>query len=78
MRRTRQALFLVAALLCVGLVFALGSCMDDEDYTGDNVIVSFDSNGGSSVADVEVKKGENIPCPDDPTRDGYVFCGWFS
>ena len=40
--------------------------------------VSFDSLGGSSVADVKVTNGKALAKPADPTRDGYVFLGWYS
>ena len=40
-------------------------------------IVSFDSNGGSSVNSQEVKKDGYASKPNDPTRDGYTFSGWY-
>lgn len=39
--------------------------------------VSFDSNGGSSVAAQTVEEGKSATKPTDPTRDGYTFEGWF-
>lgn len=40
--------------------------------------VSFDSLGGSDVADMKVTNGKTLARPADPTRDGYVFLGWYS
>lgn len=40
--------------------------------------VKFNSNGGSSVASQTVKKNVHITKPADPTRDGYVFKGWYT
>ncbi|MDE5714809.1 MAG: InlB B-repeat-containing protein [Anaeroplasmataceae bacterium] len=39
--------------------------------------VSFESNGGSSVAPVTVEHGKHCPRPENPTRSGYNFVGWF-
>ena len=39
--------------------------------------VKFDSMGGSSVADQTVYFGEKINQPEDPTREGYTFDGWY-
>ena len=38
---------------------------------------SFESNGGSPVQSVKVKKSKRITEPDQPVKDGYYFDGWF-
>ena len=43
-----------------------------------NYKVTFDSDGGSEVAAVEVKDGEKVTKPEDPTKTGYTFKGWFN
>lgn len=40
--------------------------------------VSFESNGGISVADQTVTDGDPVTTPADPTRAGYTFTGWFT
>ncbi len=39
--------------------------------------VKFNANGGVVIADAKVKFGEKVTLP-IPTRDGYVFAGWFT
>lgn len=39
--------------------------------------ISFDSNGGSSVASVNVKDGSTLTQPANPTRYGFNFVGWY-
>ncbi len=39
--------------------------------------VTFDSQGGSQVAARSVEKGGKVGKPDDPTRDGCTFAGWY-
>lgn len=40
--------------------------------------VTFDVDGGSEVEAVGVNHGHTIDEPNDPTKDGYTFIGWFS
>lgn len=40
-------------------------------------VVHFESNGGSPIDDMVVQYGETISQPDNPTRDGFVFDGWY-
>jgi uncharacterized repeat protein (TIGR02543 family) len=39
--------------------------------------LTFNSNGGSVVASSTVPYGTIVVKPTDPTREGYVFAGWF-
>ncbi len=40
-------------------------------------IVSFDSNGGSFVKSQTIYKGKNATKPENPSKEGYAFAGWF-
>jgi uncharacterized repeat protein (TIGR02543 family) len=42
-----------------------------------NVTVSFDSKGGTEVADIKVEKGSTIQKPTSPEKEGYIFDGWY-
>lgn len=61
---------LVAFLFIASALIILGSCT--KHYT-----VSFDSDGGSEVASIEVPDGGFATMPEAPTRDGYTFLGWY-
>ena len=39
--------------------------------------VTFESNGGSPVPEQTVKENETAEKPEDPTREGYSFNGWY-
>ncbi|MCB9498620.1 MAG: leucine-rich repeat protein [Bacillales bacterium] len=41
-------------------------------------IISFNSNGGSHIADISGNYGTEVSSPADPTRAGYTFFGWYS
>ena len=43
-----------------------------------NYTVKFETDGGSAVASVKVKKEETISEPAAPVKDGYVFEGWYT
>ena len=40
--------------------------------------VSFDTQGGSSVSKKLVKRNSTLTKPDDPTKEGYTFAGWYT
>lgn len=40
--------------------------------------VRFESNGGSLVEEQIVQYGEKVSRPEDPTREGYSFDGWYA
>lgn len=41
------------------------------------LIVSFNSNGGTSVSEIYAAQNQTIASPTAPTRTGYTFGGWF-
>ncbi|MCL2845920.1 MAG: InlB B-repeat-containing protein, partial [Chitinivibrionia bacterium] len=59
-----------------GLVFwEEVQCIYDDEPTF--FTLTFDSDQGSPVSPIEVEEGEFAERPADPTRDGYIFLGWF-
>ena len=39
-------------------------------------IVTFDNNGGTEVASIQLDYGTKLTLPSNPTREGYYFLGW--
>lgn len=39
--------------------------------------ITFDTMGGSYIANIEVVKGQKLSKPANPTKDGYEFAGWY-
>lgn len=48
------------------------------DETKSKYTVTFNSNGGSDVEAQTVESGSNATKPEDPTKEGFVFMGWYS
>ncbi|WP_458120880.1 tail fiber protein [Paenibacillus sp. Z6-24] len=40
--------------------------------------ITFDSQGGTAVADLNVNYGERVVQPAAPSRTGYLFAGWYA
>lgn len=38
--------------------------------------ITFDSNGGTEISNIEVKDGEIVKLPESPKKDSYTFIGW--
>lgn len=45
--------------------------------TAGNRTIHFDSGGGSSVPDSQIASGGQLSAPDEPTKSGYTFDGWY-
>ena len=59
----------VAIVVLIALfILALSGCTP-------SVVVTFDTNGGSAVESITV--GEDFKLPANPTKDGFVFAGWY-
>ena len=59
-------------VLSVFSLFIVGCSKKTEKYT-----VTFDSDGGTEIASVQVEKGKKITKPEDPSKEHYVFGGWY-
>ncbi len=59
--------------LCVLLIslFTLFAC------GGETVTVTFETNGGNVIDAIDVNQDSAITLPANPTKEGYIFDGWF-
>ena len=39
--------------------------------------VTFDTDGGTDIQPQTVESGKTAVRPDDPEKDGFIFCGWY-
>ena len=67
--KTVGLLLIVLGIACFAMYFVMG-----DKYNNYKVI--FDSDGGSIVAEQEIKKGEKATKPADPTKENYEFLEW--
>ena len=46
-------------------------------YVAETYTVKYDSNGGSTVADKTLKYNDVVDTSETPTKEGYIFDGWY-
>ena len=63
-----------ALILLVALLISLTACSTKNSSGGDAYTVKFDSNGGSSVADIVTDKLTEEP---KTSKENQIFCGWY-
>ncbi|MDD3113550.1 MAG: InlB B-repeat-containing protein [Candidatus Izemoplasmatales bacterium] len=51
----------------------IATTMAPQEYT-----IVFVENGGSEITDIAALEGSNVTEPNDPTKEGHTFAGWFS
>ena len=57
----------------LAIVLILGYGIANNGYT-----VTFDSKGGTDVIAQDKMYGDHVDMPEPPTREGYVFTGWYA
>lgn len=62
-------LFVIFTMLSVILVFL--------HFQRNNIIISFDTVGGSKIQSISTKRGKSLLLP-IPTKEGYIFDGWYA
>lgn len=78
MKRKSIFTFCAIALMLVLSLSLLTACAKVEKHVaGNEYTVTFDSKGGSAVKPVKANAGEAITAPTAPTKDGFVFAGWY-
>ncbi len=63
---------IVLVIAVAGLCFFLLRGGNKKEYT-----VTFNSDGGSIINSIKVKENEKVEKPEDPTKEGYDFAGWY-
>ena len=48
------------------------SLVEDETF-----YVSFETNGGTEITRIQVKKGEKLILPTPPSKEGFIFVNWY-
>ncbi len=71
---------ILCLFLMIAVVFSFASCefLFGKPQEVTKYTVTFDSNGGSAVASQEVEAGKTATEPTAPTKDGFVFDGWYN
>ena len=62
-------------LVLLMMVIVVG-CKEDEPIIPE-YIVTFYTKGGSNIEAIKVSEGLKITKPEDPTREDYIFSGWY-
>lgn len=63
-------IIIVACIVVILLVVAL-------DLRNPGFTITFDSKGGTDVVSQNQMYGELLEVPEEPTREGYEFTGWY-
>lgn len=70
-----KKLAMIILTLTLGLL--LTGCSLSVDLFNEQVTLSFNEAGGSEIADMTVNKGTAFVPSEVPTKEGYVFDGWY-
>ncbi len=81
MKRFRATLLiLLVVIMSLGLCACGENTPDNNDDQGNvtvEYVITFNTQGGSDIAQIKVVQGGIVTLPKDPTRLGYFFGGWY-
>ena len=81
MKSTKKQIIVVFAILTMALVLscAFVACnkIDTTDAPKKEFTITFDTQGGSEVKPITIAEGATITLPNNPTKEGSVFDGWY-
>ena len=63
---------ILLSIIVLAIIVILFIFLRKKEYT-----VTFDSNGGTFIEAIKVKKNEKVTQPNDPIKEGYTFGGWY-
>ena len=61
-------------ILCIAVILIVVAL----ELRNPGFTITFDSKGGTDVASQNQMYGELLEVPEDPTREGYEFTGWYA
>lgn len=64
--------------IVIGICIAVIVILLAIDLQNPGFTITFDSKGGTDVAPQNQMYGELLEVPEDPTREGYEFTGWYT
>ena len=71
--KNKNKLMIVLTIIILLLLFTVVYLLFFKDST---YTITFDSNGGTEIANIEVEDGEIVKLPEPPKKEGYKFVGW--
>ena len=81
MKSNKKRIIVVLAILTMALVLscALVACdkTDSPDAPKKEFTITFDTQGGSEIKPITIAEGTTITLPRNPTKEGYIFDGWY-
>ena len=81
MKSNKKRILLVLAILTMAILLSCAFVACTKAGTPDaqkkEITISFDTQGGSEIAPITIRSGESLTLPKAPTKDGYVFDGWY-
>ena len=81
MKSNKKRILFVLAILTMALVLscAFVACTkaETQDAQKKEFTITFDTQGGSEITPITIRSGESLTLPKTPTKEGYVFDGWY-
>ena len=76
-QRIISIIAVVTMAIVLSCVFVACNKTDTPDAPKKEFTITFDTQGGSEVKPITIAEGTTITLPRNPTKEGYIFDGWY-
>ena len=76
-QRIISIIAVVTMAIVLSCVFVACNKTDSPDAPKKEFTITFDTQGGSEVKPITIAEGATITLPRNPTKEGYLFDGWY-
>ena len=78
-QNTKRLLFISVVISLLALTALFGACVDGQTSVDESeYTITFATEGGTAIDPITVKSGEMAERPENPTKAGHIFKGWFT
>ena len=68
-----KSIIFISIIFIVAFIFIIFKSFSNHK----NILIKFDTDGGSNISNQFIKYNSKVNIPDEPSKDGYIFDGWY-
>lgn len=68
-----KSIIFISIIFIIAFIFIIFKSFNNHK----DILIKFDTDGGSNISNQFIKYNSKVNIPDEPSKDGYIFDGWY-